>query len=219
MTASLDPTLRITEIFHSLQGEARSVGLPTVFVRLTGCPLRCVWCDTEYAFSGGEILSLDQILTQIESFGCLRVCVTGGEPLAQPECLALLNRLCDEGYEVSLETSGALPIADVDKRVSRVMDLKAPDSGESHRNLWDNIAELTLHDQVKFVIRSRRDYDWACFKLDQLRLSDRVGDVLFSPTHGILAPQELAQWLLHDRVPARFQLQLHKLLWNDAPGH
>ncbi|MDG1770655.1 MAG: radical SAM protein, partial [Luminiphilus sp.] len=151
MTASLDPTLRITEIFHSLQGEARSVGLPTVFVRLTGCPLRCVWCDTEYAFSGGEILSLDQILTQIESFGCLRVCVTGGEPLAQPECLVLLNRLCEEGYEVSLETSGALPIADVDKRVSRVMDLKAPDSGESHRNLWDNIAELTLHDQVKFV--------------------------------------------------------------------
>ncbi|MDA9579801.1 7-carboxy-7-deazaguanine synthase QueE [Luminiphilus sp.] len=219
MTASLDSTLRITEIFHSLQGEARSVGLPTVFVRLTGCPLRCVWCDTEYAFSGGEILSLDQILTQIESFGCLRVCVTGGEPLAQPECLVLLNRLCEEGYEVSLETSGALPIADVDKRVSRVMDLKAPDSGESHRNLWDNIAELTLNDQVKFVISSRRDYDWACFKLDELRLSDRVGDVLFSPTHGILAPQELAQWLLHDRVPARFQLQLHKLLWNDAPGH
>ena len=219
MTASLDPTLRITEIFHSLQGEARSVGLPTVFVRLTGCPLRCVWCDTEYAFSGGEVLALDQILTQIESFGCLRVCVTGGEPLAQPECLVLLNRLCEEGYEVSLETSGALPIADVDKRVSRVMDLKAPDSGESHRNRWDNITELTLHDQVKFVISSRRDYDWACFKLDELKLSDRVGDVLFSPTHGILAPQELAQWLLHDRVPARFQLQLHKLLWNDAPGH
>lgn len=219
MTALADSELRITEIFHSLQGEARSVGLPTVFVRLTGCPLRCVWCDTEYAFSGGEILTLGQIVTRINSFTCTRVCVTGGEPLAQPECLALLKLLCDEGYEVSLETSGALSIADVDQRVSRVMDLKAPDSGESHRNLWDNIGELTPHDQIKFVINSRRDYDWACFKIDELALSGRVGDILFSPTHGELEPRELAEWLLQDKVPGRFQLQLHKLLWNDAPGH
>jgi 7-carboxy-7-deazaguanine synthase len=186
---------------------------------LTGCPLRCVWCDTEYAFSGGKILTLTQILQQIKSFSCPRVCVTGGEPLAQPESLPLLKQLCDEGYEVSLETSGALPIADVDRRVSRVMDLKAPDSGESHRNLWDNIAELTPHDQIKFVISSRRDYDWARFKVDELALAGRVGDILFSPTHGELQPRELAEWLLQDRVPGRFQLQLHKLLWNDAPGH
>ncbi|MEK9543511.1 MAG: radical SAM protein, partial [Luminiphilus sp.] len=144
--------LRITEIFHSLQGEARTVGVPTVFVRLTGCPLRCVWCDTEYAFSGGEILELPQVLERVAAYGCDHVCVTGGEPLAQPECLELLSELCDQGYEVSLETSGALPIADVDPRVSRVMDLKAPDSGESHRNLWDILAQLTQHDQVKFVI-------------------------------------------------------------------
>ena len=211
--------LRITEIFHSLQGEARTVGVPTVFVRLTGCPLRCVWCDTEYAFSGGEILGLSQVLERVADYGCDHVCVTGGEPLAQPECLELLSELCDQGYEVSLETSGALPIADVDPRVSRVMDLKAPDSGESHRNLWDNLAQLTQHDQVKFVISSRTDYDWARFKLDEFSLPGRVGEVLFSPTHGQLPPATLAQWLLEDRVPARFQIQLHKLLWNDAPGH
>ena len=211
--------LRITEIFHSLQGEARTVGVPTVFVRLTGCPLRCVGCDTEYAFSGGEILELPQVLERVAAYGCDHVCVTGGEPLAQPECLELLSELCDQGYEVSLETSGALPIADVDPRVSRVMDLKAPDSGESHRNLWDNLAQLTQHDQVKFVISSRTDYDWARFKLDEFSLPGRVGEVLFSPTHGQLPPATLAQWLLEDRVPARFQIQLHKLLWNDAPGH
>ena len=210
--------LRITEIFHSLQGEARSVGVPTVFVRLTGCPLRCVWCDTEYAFSGGEILELPQVLERVAAYGCDHVCVTGGEPLAQPECLGLLSELCDQGYEVSLETSGALSIADVDPRVSRVMDLKAPDSGESHRNLWDNLAQLTQHDQVKFVISSRTDYDWARFKLDEFSLPGRVGEVLFSPTHGQLPPATLAQWLLEDRLPARFQIQLHKLLWNDAPG-
>ena len=210
--------LRITEIFHSLQGEARTVGVPTVFVRLTGCPLRCVWCDTEYAFSGGEILELPQVLERVAAYGCDHVCVTGGEPLAQPECLELLSELCDQGYKVSLETSGALPIADVDPRVSRVMDLKAPDSGESHRNLWDNLAQLTQHDQVKFGISSRTDYDWARFKLDEFSLPGRVGEVLFSPTHGQLPPATLAQWLLEDRVPARFQIQLHKLLWNDAPG-
>ena len=210
--------LRITEIFHSLQGEARTVGVPTVFVRLTGCPLRCVWCDTEYAFSGGEILELPQVLERVAAYGCDHVCVTGGEPLAQPECLELLSELCDQGYKVSLETSGALPIADVDPRVSRVMDLKAPDSGESHRNLWDNLAQLTQHDQVKFVISSRTDYDWARFKLDEFSLPGRIGEVLFSPTHGQLPPATLAQWLLEDRVPARFQIQLHKLLWNDAPG-
>jgi len=218
MDRSVGQELRITEIFHSLQGEARTVGVPTVFVRLTGCPLRCVWCDTEYAFSGGEILELPQVLERVAAYGCDHVCVTGGEPLAQPECLELLSELCDQGYKVSLETSGALPIADVDPRVSRVMDLKAPDSGESHRNLWDNLAQLTQHDQVKFVISSRTDYDWARFKLDEFSLPGRVGEVLFSPTHGQLPPATLAQWLLEDRVPARFQIQLHKLLWNDAPG-
>jgi len=211
--------LRITEIFHSLQGEARTVGIPTVFVRLTGCPLRCVWCDTEYAFAGGDLLDLSQVLDQVAGHGCHHVCVTGGEPLAQPECLRLLSLLCDSGFDVSLETSGALPIGEVDPRVSRVMDLKAPDSGESHRNLWDNVRQLSRHDQVKFVISSRRDYDWARFKLDEFALAERVGDILFSPTHGTMPPRTLADWLLEDKVPARFQVQLHKLLWNDAPGH
>ena len=212
-------TLRITEIFHSLQGEARSVGLPTVFVRLTGCPLRCVYCDTAYAFSGGELKSLDTVLEEIAAFGCRRVCVTGGEPLAQPECVALLKALCDRDYEVSLETSGAMPIAATDTRVSRVLDLKTPDSGESHRNDWSNIEHLTPHDQVKFVICSRSDYDWARFKIDELKLADRVSDVLISPSFGVVNPTELAEWILSDRLPARLQLQLHKLLWNDAPGH
>jgi len=211
--------LRITEIFHSLQGEARTVGLPTIFVRLTGCPLRCVWCDTEYAFAGGQLMSLDDILAELESFGCRRVCVTGGEPLAQPECLPLLTRLCDLGYEVSLETSGALSIAAVDTRVSRVMDLKAPDSGESHRNLYDNIVHLTRNDQVKFVLSSRSDYDWARFKIDEHSLLGRVSDVLLSPTHGTLDPRDLAEWIIADGLEVRFQLQLHKLLWNDEPGH
>ena len=213
------PELRVTEIFHSLQGEARTVGVPTVFVRLTGCPLRCAWCDTEYAFAGGEMLAVQHIIDQVVAYQCHHVCVTGGEPLAQPECLSLLSQLCDLGLAVSLETSGALPIAEVDSRVSKVMDLKAPDSGESHRNLWDNLPALTRHDQIKFVISSRRDYDWACFKLDEFSLPARVGDVLFSPTHGTLAPRVLADWLLADKLPARFQIQLHKLLWDDAPGH
>ncbi len=211
--------LRITEIFHSLQGEARTVGLPTVFVRLTGCPLRCVWCDTAYAFSGGELMGLDTILAQVAEFDCARVCVTGGEPLAQPECIPLLALLCDRGYDVSLETSGALSIEQVDTRVSRVMDLKAPDSGESHRNDYRNVAHLTPHDQVKFVVSSRQDYEWARFKIDEHQLIGRVAEVLLSPTHGTLPPRHLAEWILEDRLAVRLQLQLHKLLWDDAPGH
>lgn len=211
--------LRITEIFHSLQGEARTVGLPTVFVRLTGCPLRCVYCDTDYAFSGGSLMSLDEILSAIEVTGCRRICVTGGEPLAQPECLILLEHLCDEGFSVSLETSGALSIEEVDTRVSRVVDLKTPDSGESHRNRWANIDFLTAHDQLKFVVCSRADYEWARFKIDEYQLVGRVSDVLFSPSHGVLAPRELAEWILQDKLSVRLQLQLHKLLWNDEPGH
>lgn len=211
--------LRITEIFHSLQGEARSVGLPTVFVRLTGCPLRCVYCDTTYSFSGGERHSLDELLAQVRAWRTPRVCVTGGEPLAQPNCLPFLKLLCDEGYEVSLETSGALDVSEVDLRVSRVVDLKTPDSGEMHRNLYENLPRLNAHDQVKFVICSRKDYEWARFKLDEYRLAAQVGDVLFSPSHGQLEARELAEWILADRLPVRLQLQLHKYLWNNEPGH
>ena len=211
--------LRITEIFHSLQGEARSVGLPTVFVRLTGCPLRCQYCDTAYAFSGGELMSLARIIERINEFGCTRVCVTGGEPLAQPECLALLDRLCEQGFEVSLETSGAMSLAGVNERVSRVVDIKTPDSGEVHRNDWSNIARLTPHDQIKFVVCSRVDYDWARMKMDELQLAQRVSDVLFSPSYEQVEPLMLANWILEDRLPARLQIQLHKLLWHDAPGH
>ncbi len=210
--------LRLTEIFHSLQGEARTVGRPTVFVRLTGCPLRCVWCDTEYAFHGGQKWSLDDIRATTRRYSADYVTVTGGEPLAQPNCLPLLSGLCDDGYEVSLETSGALDISPVDERVSVVMDLKAPGSGEQHRNLLDNIAHLRPHHQVKFVLADRRDYDWARFMLDQHNLAARVSDVLFSPVHGQLEPAELADWILADRLPVRLQLQLHKLLWNDAKG-
>ena len=211
--------LRITEIFHSLQGEARSVGLPTVFVRLTGCPLRCQYCDTDYAFSGGELMSLARIIERVNEFGCTRVCVTGGEPLAQPECLALLDRLCEQGFEVSLETSGAMSIAGVNERVSRVVDIKTPDSGEVHRNDWSNIARLTPHDQIKFVVCSRVDYDWARMKMDELQLAQRVSDVLFSPSYEQVEPLTLANWILEDRLPARLQIQLHKLLWHDTPGH
>lgn len=213
------PVLRISEIFHSLQGEARTVGLPTVFVRLTGCPLRCVWCDTPYAFSGGQLMDVDAIIAEVARHGARHVCVTGGEPLAQPECQPLLTALCDAGYAVSLETSGALDISTVDARVSRVVDLKAPDSGESHRNRYENIPLLTAHDQVKFVIGSRRDYDWARFKCDELSLPARVSDVLFSPVHGELDPRMLAEWILADRLRVRLQLQLHKYLWNNEPGH
>lgn len=211
--------LRITEIFHSLQGEARSVGRPTVFVRLTGCPLRCVWCDTAYAFNGGTLMTQEAVLAEVRGHGARHVCVTGGEPLAQPECTDLLSALCDAGYQVSLETSGALDVGGVDPRVSRVLDLKAPDSGESHRNRYENLSLLGRHDQIKFVIASRRDYDWARFKCDEYRLAERVGDVLLSPVHGALEPRLLAEWMLADRLDARLQVQLHKYLWNNAPGH
>lgn len=212
-------SLRITEIFYSLQGEARTVGRPTVFVRLTGCPLRCTWCDSAYAFQGGTIWSEDKVLAEVAKFTPQYVTVTGGEPLAQPECISLLEKLCDAGYEVSLETSGALAIDAVDARVVKVMDLKAPGSGEVHRNRIENIAYLSPNDQVKFVLSTREDYDWAKMQCDQHGLYDRVSDVLFSPTHELLEPRTLAEWILADRLPVRLQLQLHKYLWNNAPGH
>ncbi|KTS76486.1 7-carboxy-7-deazaguanine synthase [Pseudomonas oryzihabitans] len=212
-------TLRLTEIFYSLQGEARTAGLPTVFVRLTGCPLRCQYCDTAYAFTGGEIHHLDAILEQVASYRPRHICVTGGEPLAQPNCLTLLEKLCDAGYEVSLETSGALDVSGVDPRVSKVVDLKTPGSGEVGRNLYANMTHLTPNDQVKFVICSREDYDWAVSKLIEYRLEQRAGEVLFSPSHGQVVPRELAEWIVADNLPVRFQLQLHKILWNDEPGH
>ena len=210
--------LRITEIFHSIQGEARQVGLPTVFVRLTGCPQRCVWCDTEYAFQGGERLSQAQVLETVRGFGARHVTVTGGEPLAQPACLPLLSALCDQGYAVSLETGGALDIGAVDSRVSIVMDLKAPASGETFRNREANIPLLRDKDQVKFVLADRGDYDWARMQLDQHQLAGRVGEVLFSPVHGQLEARLLAEWILADRLPVRLQIQLHKFLWQDARG-
>ena len=217
--ADMQNTLRITEIFYSLQGEARTSGLPTVFVRLTGCPLRCQYCDSAYAFSGGEIMSLQAILERVASFNPRYICVTGGEPLAQPGCLPLLQQLCDAGYEVSLETSGALDISAVDERVSRVVDLKTPGSAEVGRNLYENINWLTSNDQVKFVICSREDYDWAVSKLIEYRLDERAGEVLFSPSYGQVDARALAEWIISDNLPVRMQLQLHKILWDDAPGH
>ena len=217
--ADMQNTLRISEIFYSLQGETRTSGLPTVFVRLTGCPLRCHYCDTAYAFSGGEIMPLEAILERVASYKPRYVCVTGGEPLAQPNCLPLLRELCDAGYEVSLETSGALDISGTDTRVSRVVDLKTPASGEMGRNLYENIGQLTRNDQVKFVICSREDYDWAVSKLIEYRLDARAGEVLFSPSHRQVDARALADWIVSDNLPVRLQLQLHKILWDDAPGH
>ncbi|MCG5513508.1 7-carboxy-7-deazaguanine synthase QueE [Ectothiorhodospira shaposhnikovii] len=215
MTAS--GRLRITEIFLSLQGESRSVGWPTVFVRLTGCPLRCGYCDTAYAFTGGAWMTLTQILEQVAGYGVRHVCVTGGEPLAQPDCLPLLTALCDAGYEVSLETSGALDLALVDPRVIKVMDLKTPASGESGRNRWENLQCLGPADQVKFVLCDRADYEWARDSLQAHDLAARA-EILFSPVHGRLSPRELAEWILADRLPVRFQIQFHKWLWDDARG-
>ncbi len=215
--AADEARLRITEIFHSLQGEADSIGWPTVFVRLTGCPLRCSWCDTEYSFHGGEWRDIDAIVDEVAGHHVRHVCVTGGEPLAQKRCLVLLARLCDAGYEVSLETSGALDISAVDARVRRVVDLKPPGSGEVARNRWSNLPGLRAHDQVKFVLADRTDYEWAVAVLGEHRLAQRCA-VLFSPVHGRLAPRELAEWILADHLPVRFQMQLHKMLWNDAKG-
>ncbi len=209
--------LRVNEIFHSLQGEADCVGFPTVFVRLTGCPLRCQYCDTEYAFHAGEWFDLDAILRKIGELKAKYVCVTGGEPLAQPNCLKLLERLCDAGYEVSLETSGALDVAAVDARVSRVIDVKTPASNESERNRTENFAHLSQRDQLKFVICSREDYDWSKEFMRAHDLTERCR-ILFSPSYNQLSPTSLADWILADRLPVRFQMQLHKVLWGDVPG-
>lgn len=213
-----ETSLRITEIFYSLQGESRTVGLPTVFVRLTGCPLRCHYCDTEYAFHGGKLQSLHTILQKVSAYQPRYVCVTGGEPLAQPNCLPLLESLCDAGFRVSLETSGAMSVAKVDPRVSKVVDLKTPGSGEVSRNLYENIPHLSPNDQVKFVICNRDDYEWARFKLEELQLLNRTGEVLFSPSFEQQPARELAEWIIADNLPVRFQLQQHKLLWGDEPG-
>ena len=209
--------LKVTEIFYSLQGEAQFVGMPTVFVRLTGCPLRCGYCDTAYAFHGGEWWSVADIVGKVAEYGARDVCVTGGEPLAQRSCLRLLRDLCDHGFRVSLETSGALDVAEVDPRVSRVVDVKTPGSGEESRNLYLQLQTLREPDQIKFVITSRADYEWSRAKLQELALAERCG-VLFSPSYGQLEARELAEWVLADRLPVRFQLQLHKILWGEARG-
>ena len=210
--------LRVTEIFASLQGEADAAGWPTVFVRLTGCPLRCGYCDTTYAFQGGEPLALGEILDRVAAEGIERVCVTGGEPLAQKGCKALLTALCEAGYQVSLETSGALPVAGIDPRVAKVMDIKTPGSGEVERIQWCNLEHLSPRDQIKFVICDRADYEWARGQVEARELAE-ICTVLFSPAAGRLEPRMLAEWILEDRLPVRFQMQLHKLLWGDAPGH
>lgn len=209
--------LRVTEIFHSIQGESTRVGLPTVFVRLTGCPLRCAWCDTAYAFSGGTARAIGEILQEVGRHGTRYVCVTGGEPLAQKDCPVLLRALCDAGYSVSLETSGALDLAGVDPRVSKIMDLKAPGSGECERNRWENLNRLGPADEVKIVLADEADYRWAREKLMEHRLAERC-IVLLSPVHGALGAPELAEWILRDRLPVRLQVQLHKAIWGNVPG-
>lgn len=210
-------TVRVSEIFYSLQGEASRVGFPTIFVRLTGCPLRCRWCDTEHAFTGGEQLTIPDVLQKVAGYPAKRVCVTGGEPLSQKSCLPLMAALCDAGFDVSLETSGALDIESVDPRVSRIMDLKAPSSGEVAQNLWSNLPLLRPSDEIKIVIASREDYDWS---VEQIRAHGMLAicPVLMSPAQGLQAPEELAQWVLEDGLPVRFQLQLHKILWGNARG-
>lgn len=209
--------LKITEIFLSLQGESSLVGWPTVFVRLTGCPLRCGYCDSEYAFYGGQWHSSEQVLEQVKSHGVNHVCVTGGEPLAQKNCLPFLSQLCDAGYTVSLETSGAMDVTQVDSRVARIVDIKTPGSGEVARNRWENLPALTAHDEIKFVLCGREDYDWAKQIVEQHQLPKRC-TVLFSPSQGQLPATDLADWILQDRLPVRYQLQLHKILWGNVPG-
>ena len=210
-------SLRIFEIFHSLQGESSRVGLPTVFVRLTGCPLRCGYCDTEYAFHGGSTQTLEEILQEVAQYEAQYVCVTGGEPLAQKACHDLLTALCDAGYSVSLETSGAMDISQVDDRVSVIMDIKTPGSGEESNNLWANIAHLKAKDEVKFVLADRPDYDWAREILEKYQVLKK-SPVLFSPVYKTLPPADLAKWILEDHLSVRMQLQLHKILWGEKPG-
>ncbi len=209
--------LRLTEIFFSLQGEAARAGLPTVFVRLTGCPLRCVWCDTTYSFTGGEPATVASVLAEVAKYPARQVCVTGGEPLSQKECLPLLTALCDAGYDVSLETSGAIDVAAVDPRVARIMDLKAPDSGECDKNRWENLAFLNQRDEIKIVVASRADYEWAREAIRVHKL-DAICPVLLSPAAGLVDPTALADWILEDGLNVRFQMQLHKLLWGNAKG-
>lgn len=216
--AARGSALRITEIFHSIQGESSLLGWPTVFVRLTGCPLRCHYCDTAYAFHGGVEYSQDQVLEEVASYQCRHVCVTGGEPLAQSACLPLLAALADAGHVVSLETSGALALNQVDPRIIKVMDIKTPDSGEANRNLWDNLASLNPRDQLKFVICSREDFDWAIGEIRDRELT-RLCEVFVSPSHGAVNPEDLAAWLLESRLPVRLQMQMHKLIWGERPGH
>lgn len=211
-------TLRISEIFFSLQGETRTVGLPTVFVRLTGCPLRCTYCDTDYAFEGGQLMTLSAVLDAVATYKPAYVTVTGGEPLAQPNALPLMTALCDAGYEVSLETGGAMSVEGVDPRVVKVVDLKTPASGELSRNRYDNLALLDRKDQIKFVLCSREDYEWARMQIDQHRLADKVDEILFSPSFTELAPRDLADWIIADNLPVRMQLQLHKMIWGEERG-
>ena len=210
--------LRITEIFYSLQGETSCVGLPTVFIRLTGCPLRCTYCDTAYAFTGGQNMSVAEILKQVAGYSPRYVTVTGGEPLAQKNCLSLLSELCDAGYQVSLETGGALDIGEVDARVMRVVDIKTPGSNEVEKNRWENLPLLTAHDEIKFVLCDEADYQWAKQIMQQYHLAEKCA-VLYSPVHGVLDATQLAEWILRDRLPVRLQVQLHKLLWDNKPGH
>lgn len=209
--------LRVYEIFHSLQGESSRIGLPTVFVRLTGCPMRCVYCDTEYAFTGGGNMTLDEIMDKVASHGTRYVTVTGGEPLAQKACFTLLNMLCDAGYEVSLETGGAIDTSDVDPRVAVILDVKTPGSGEMANNVWTNLERLKPSDEVKFVLCDRTDYDWAKQIMAERGISNRCS-VLFSPVYGQVDPTALADWILQDKLPVRMQVQLHKILWGETPG-